>query len=503
MTDLAKRSDDDILDEALADSAMGAALEEELGVHPQRFAIFLGVLAFITFLGGWKLLVIVMALVVFIVIHELGHYLTARWSGMKVTEFFIGFGPQIVAVKRGETTYGIKAIPAGAYVRIIGMNNLDEVAPEDEPRAYRNAPWHKRMLTIAAGPLSHFVIAFVIATVFVWQIGQEVDGEWEVKQTIPFSAAEDAGLLEGDQVLAIAGRSTIEFDALSDVLDDVRGEIVPIEVERNGEIITLEARIGERLTAVGSQGVSGLYAGDMVLAIDGLPVANYAEFANLATGYIGEQVDVEIVYGLESHTETVTINEVAAPDDAVEGFLGVASGAIREPRSAGSSMSAGAELVGESTKFLVTEVPSRMATRTGLAALFGVSSPTDVQAEEIVNDPEQIRPVSLDENRVISIIGATQLATELAEQSWADALFFLIILNVSFGLLNALPLLPLDGGHMVIATYERVRSFGGRMYHADAAKMLPVTYAVIFIFMLIGGIAMMRDILDPINLDGL
>ncbi len=95
---------------------------------------------------GW--LLIVGALVVMIFLHELGHYLTAKWAGMKVTEFFIGFGPKIWSFRRGETEYGIKCIPPGAYVRIIGMSNLDEVPPEDEPRTYRQQSYPQRLLVV-------------------------------------------------------------------------------------------------------------------------------------------------------------------------------------------------------------------------------------------------------------------------------------------------------------------------------------------------------------------
>src|SRR3546814_10076827 len=84
---------------------------------------------------GW--LLIIGALSVMIFLHELGHYLTAKWTGMKVTEFFLGFGPKLWSFRRGETEYGLKLLPIGAYVRIIGMNNLDEVPPEDELRTYR------------------------------------------------------------------------------------------------------------------------------------------------------------------------------------------------------------------------------------------------------------------------------------------------------------------------------------------------------------------------------
>ena len=98
--------------------------------------------------GGWSLLVVVIGLILMIFLHELGHFITAKLSGMKVTEFFLGFGPKLWSFRRGETEYGVKAIPAGAYVRIIGMNNLDEVPPEDEPRTYRAS----RIRSVSSSP---------------------------------------------------------------------------------------------------------------------------------------------------------------------------------------------------------------------------------------------------------------------------------------------------------------------------------------------------------------
>src|SRR5690554_5003977 len=116
---------------------------------------------------GW--LLIIGALSVMIFLHELGHYLAAKWSGMKVTEFFLFFGPKIWSFRRGETEYGIKLIPVGAYVRIIGMNNLDEVPPEDEPRTYRQQSYPKRLLTVSGGSIMHLLQAFVLfLVVFGW-----------------------------------------------------------------------------------------------------------------------------------------------------------------------------------------------------------------------------------------------------------------------------------------------------------------------------------------------
>jgi Peptidase family M50 len=99
-------------------------------------ALILGVVAVGMFFG-WGYVWMIVGLVIMIFLHELGHFVTAKWSGMKVTDFFIGFGPRIWSFQRGETQYGVKAIPAGAFVRIIGMNNLDETDPADAARTYR------------------------------------------------------------------------------------------------------------------------------------------------------------------------------------------------------------------------------------------------------------------------------------------------------------------------------------------------------------------------------
>ncbi len=102
------------------------------------------------------MLVVVLALVAMVMLHELGHFATAKWSGMKVTEYFFGFGPRLWSIRRGETEYGVKAIPAGGYVRIVGMTMLEEVDPPDEARSYRQATFPRRLLVAVAGSAMHF-----------------------------------------------------------------------------------------------------------------------------------------------------------------------------------------------------------------------------------------------------------------------------------------------------------------------------------------------------------
>src|ERR671910_1307727 len=136
-----------------------------------RLALLVSAMAVAGLWWGWPVLLMILGIVVMIFLHELGHYLTAKWAGMKVTEFFIGFGPKIWSFQRGETEYGLKVIPAGAYVRIIGMNNLDEVDPADEPRTYREQSFPKRLLVVSAGSLMHMLQAFVLLVLLLGVVG--------------------------------------------------------------------------------------------------------------------------------------------------------------------------------------------------------------------------------------------------------------------------------------------------------------------------------------------
>ena len=107
------------------------------GQSVARLGIVVALLLLLGFAASWGVVAFVIALIVSIVLHELGHYLGARWGGMKVTEYFIGFGPRIWSTRRGETEYGLKALPLGAYVKVPGMSNLEEIPPEEEARTYR------------------------------------------------------------------------------------------------------------------------------------------------------------------------------------------------------------------------------------------------------------------------------------------------------------------------------------------------------------------------------
>src|SRR5215210_5742320 len=157
--------------------------------------------------------VFVVGLIVSIFLHELGHFVTAKWTGMKATQFFLFMGPKLWSFRRGETEYGVRAYPVGAFVRIIGMNNLDDVEPADEPRAYRSKSYPRRMLVITAGSLMHMLIAVALLFgVYATKGMLEPADEVTLSALAPGGPAENAGIQPLDVVVSLDGQEVASPD---------------------------------------------------------------------------------------------------------------------------------------------------------------------------------------------------------------------------------------------------------------------------------------------------
>ncbi|MEY3615101.1 MAG: hypothetical protein RLZZ518_101 [Actinomycetota bacterium] len=206
------------------------------------------IIALLTWLGinnMWTL-VFVLGLIVSVFLHEIGHFVTARRTGMKVTQFYMGFGPKLFAWQRGEVEYGLRAFPIGAFVRIIGMNNLDDTDPADEARTYRSKSFPKRLLVITAGSLMHAIIALVLfAGVYTFSGRYGETGRVEVAdQPFAGSAAETAGVQKGDILVSFDGvplRTSNDF--VSAVRAQQPGDQVEVVVNRNGDTIVMQATL--------------------------------------------------------------------------------------------------------------------------------------------------------------------------------------------------------------------------------------------------------------------
>jgi membrane-associated protease RseP (regulator of RpoE activity) len=198
-------------------------------------------------------IIILIAFVAMIMIHEGGHFVAAKVFKMKATEFFFGFGPKLWSTQRGETEYGVKAIPLGGYVRIIGMNPYEEVDPGDVGRTYREKPFWQKSIVVLAGVGSHFVMAFLLFFIVATIVGTSVanttvEAVQERLDSGELTPAAVAGLLPGDEVVAFAGEPVESWGGLVTEIGRRPGSTVELGIIRDGSPLSLTvtlATLGE------------------------------------------------------------------------------------------------------------------------------------------------------------------------------------------------------------------------------------------------------------------
>ena len=357
-------------------------------------------------------------LLVVIPIHELGHLLVARRFGFKIQEYFVGFGPRLWSVRRGETEYGVKAIPAGGYVKIAGMNPYEPVAPEDLPRAYGSKPIWQRALVILAGPLSHFLVGAVLYFALFVTYGDpntEVVVVGDVARTLvgQTSPASQAGLQVGDVVVRVGDLENPTPDSLGPYVtrhaEDHPGEPLTYVIERDGRTLSLE--IVPRLVTEG---------------------------------------------------------------EVTEGRIGFTLGT--EPLSVPEAAVVSGEWVGRAAWNAVATIPKIFTEGVGrtVSVLFG-------DEDRQPDDP-------------VSLVGVSrQIGDAGARGDWALFLGFAAYVTIFIGIVNLIPLPPLDGGHLALLAWEKVR---GRQ--ADYRKLIPVSAAVIVFFSVFALATVFLDITQPL-----
>ena len=384
-------------------------------------AVIIGLIGVLAVFSIWWL-VFVVGVLIAIFLHELGHFSTARWTGMKATQFFIGFGPRVWSFRRGETEYGVRALPLGAFVRIIGMNNMDDIEPGDEDRTYRSKSYPRRLLVISAGSIMHMLLAIVLLfTVYV------ADGE---------------------------------------------------TVARDGAEIGTVEQSGPAFAA-------GLQPGDVVVSIDGAPVSGASDLGRIVQSNAPQST---LVFGVlrDGQAVDLPVSLGANIDESSplfgKSYIGVSSGAYYDTIE---------HSVPAAAANAVTDIfPTSWEMTKGAVK---VLNPVNIFTHVVgTNDDLATRPTTL--------VGVTGLSDDVGEsQGLIGILYLLAVLNVFIGVFNMFPLLPLDGGHAAIATYERVRERNGQRYYADVAKMMPFAMAVMTVLLFLFMSGLYLDITDPVG----
>ena len=279
-------------------------------------------------------LLFVLAIAFFIMFHELGHFATAKAFGMKVDEFFIGFGPRLWSFRRGETEYGVKAIPAGGYVRIVGMNAAEEVDPADEGRLFRDKPAWQRLIVLVAGSATHLVVAAVlvffalaVTGVPVLEDGAPVPSN-EVGEVLPGSAAAAAGLEPGDRIVAVDGTATDDFAAVRERIEPNPGETVTLSVARDGSVREVPATIGDDVVDGERVGLLGVRPGSALVETVGVGAA--------LRGTVSGDYSVPALFSLNLQG----IADTFSPDNLRQ-WLAQADGGERQPEGLTSLVGAG------------------------------------------------------------------------------------------------------------------------------------------------------------------
>lgn len=411
-----------------------------------------------------------LGILVSVALHEAGHMFTARGFGMKVSRYFIGFGPTLFSFRRGEVEYGLKAIPAGAFVKIDGMTPLEEteeVKPEDRHRVFWRKPVWQRTIVLVAGSVTHFVLAFVIFWIAAAFVG------------VPNPKLADYQALKVPaQIGAVAPCVQVKYDAQDP----------------------------DKCTAADLKGpakAAGLQAGDTITALNGTPTPTYDDLVTTTQHTKPGPVKVTYTRDGTSHTTTATLVSAQRPTGGTAEHPTYSDVSVL-----GVTLASSAQLGIPTT---VTYGPVDGVAQAG--QLYGQTAVGMAHAvaripQKIPNLVTALAGEKRSADTPISVVGASRLGGQAGElHAWWFFLLLLAQLNLFIGVFNLIPLLPLDGGHVAIAWFEKLRSWwAARRGRADPGrvdylKLMPITYAVVIVFGGLSVLTVAADIINPVTLN--
>lgn len=419
---------------------------------------------------------VILGIALSIGLHELGHYLPAKKFGVRVKQFMVGFGPTVKSWNRGETEFGIKAIPLGGYILMTGMfpperkpykglfskwinearvAEREDIQESDAGRQFYSLAPYKKLIIMLGGPFMNFLlgmlmIAIALSGIGTMQQGLTIDKVYQCVDVAadgtcptgsPKSPAALAGIEPGDTVTAVNGMPVASWVEVVAAFNKNLGQPSVILVSRDGQPTELS--------------VTPVFVERPLYANDGAPL----------------------------------VNEDGSPQTEFKPLLGVRVEPVTVPQSLQDSLGYGLNATAATFGFILT-LPQQVWAVT--ASTFGFEE----------RDP----------NGAVSIVGVGQLAGELSQSELplsakiTSLLMLLGALNLALFAFNLIPLLPLDGGHVLGAVYESLKRRFGRVVlkkdpgPIDTARTLPIAYAVWLVLIFVGVLLILADIVNPITL---
>ncbi len=396
---------------------------------------------------GLTILALIVALSIIVAIHEYGHYIVGRWSGIYAEVFSIGFGPVLFSREdRHGTKWQIAALPLGGYVRFLGDANaasapdnetFENLSAEERRHTMMGAPVWARALTAAAGPAFNFAMSFIIFLAFMFIRGVPIE-----PPTVGNLSALPAGeteLLPGDQILSIGGIETPDYAAFYGALPSIDPqEPVEYDVLRDGQERRLVGGypfppLVESVQPDSAALDANLKKGDVVVAIDGNRIHAFSELQDVVRSSNGTELNLDVWRDGETMTLSMTPRRVDLPDGnggfSTNWMIGMTGGLLFEPKTELPSVTEGIGLAANQITFIV---------ESSLSALYHMAVG------------------SISSCNLRGVIGIAQTSSAAASQGIDTFIWFIAVLSVAIGMINLFPIPVLDGGHLVFHAYEAI-----------------------------------------------
>ncbi|MBX3332975.1 MAG: RIP metalloprotease RseP [Nitrospira sp.] len=406
---------------------------------------------------AWWFLVVLGVLVAF---HELGHFLAARWVGVKVLKFSIGFGPKIFGRQVGETEYLVSAVPLGGYVKLFGEDETEATTPDDRRRSFSHQGLWGKVLIVAAGPGFNFILAYLIFAGWL-STGSPLfvptfrDLSADVEALVPGSPASVAGMEVGDRVVSVNGKEITTKTELLDLISRSSGQPISLEVRRDGHLKAItatpvqmtgdEISKEEPLYTIGVEempalvtsvlhgspaSTAGLQPGDRVVAIEGQTVYSWSQMTTHVREHPGTPLKFEVLR--EGIRTTLTVTPASEK-------LTV-NGQTSEVGKIGISGPGRSLMRSESVAEAVYQ---------GLEATWGWTELTAIGLYKMVVG-------DISSKNIGGPLTIANISGEAASQGASSVVFLIAILSINLGVLNLLPIPILDGGHLLFFLIEGI-----------------------------------------------